>query len=398
MELSIRPLTAPAYGDVEIVEHKGIGHPDTICDALAEALSVALSRDYLERFGAILHHNVDKALLFGGASRPAFGGGEILEPMEIFLAGRATRQARGLTVPVEEMVIEGSRRWLKEHLHALDPERHVKYHSLIRPGSADLVDVYLRKASAGAFLANDTSCGAGYAPLSDLERTVQAAGSTLRALSSGGGAKEIGEDYKVMGVRRGDHIRLTVACAFIGRYLRDVAHYAERRAALAASVGDAARRVSPAEVHVDVNTGDDLASGAVYLTVTGTSAEAGDDGQVGRGNRVNGLIAPYRPMTLEAAAGKNPVSHVGKLYNVAAHWIAAELLANIPELAEVECYLVSQIGRRIDDPEVADLRVRAHDPGALAGLTPRIEAVVRARVAEVPTLYRRLLAGELSVV
>ena len=50
-------------GTVEIVEHKGIGHPDTMCDALAEAFGVALARDYRERFGRVLHFNVDKALL-----------------------------------------------------------------------------------------------------------------------------------------------------------------------------------------------------------------------------------------------------------------------------------------------------------------------------------------------
>ena len=54
----------------------------------------------------------------------------------------------------------------------------------------------------------------------------------------------------------------------------------------------------------------------IYLTVTGLSAEQGDDGEVGRGNRVNGLITPSRAMSLEAAAGKNAVAHVGKLYNL----------------------------------------------------------------------------------
>jgi S-adenosylmethionine synthetase len=49
----------------EIVERKGLGHPDTICDALAETLSRNLCREHRDRFGTVLHHNVDKALLYG---------------------------------------------------------------------------------------------------------------------------------------------------------------------------------------------------------------------------------------------------------------------------------------------------------------------------------------------
>jgi S-adenosylmethionine synthetase len=79
----------PGHSPVEIVERKGLGHPDTICDAIAEHVCVRLCRHYLERFGTILHHNVDKLLLAAGAARPAFGGGEVTAPMEIYIGGRA---------------------------------------------------------------------------------------------------------------------------------------------------------------------------------------------------------------------------------------------------------------------------------------------------------------------
>ena len=89
---------SPASLPLEIVERKGLAHPDSLCDALAENLSVALSRYYIERFGIILHHNVDKALLCGGAARAAFGGGEVMEPIDIYLAGRATGEFKGIEV------------------------------------------------------------------------------------------------------------------------------------------------------------------------------------------------------------------------------------------------------------------------------------------------------------
>ena len=61
-------------GPTEFVERKGVGHPDTICDRAAEELSIALSEYYMERYGRILHHNVDKCVLAGGQSKVYFGG------------------------------------------------------------------------------------------------------------------------------------------------------------------------------------------------------------------------------------------------------------------------------------------------------------------------------------
>ena len=215
--ISLLDSPSPDAGWIELVERKGIGHPDTICDALAEAVSVALSRFYLERFGAILHHNVDKALLRGGAASPTFRGGELLQPIELYLAGRATRAAGGVDVPVEELVVETSRDWLKAHLRHLDPVRHVRIHNLIRPTSADLADLFARRR--GTSLANDTSFAVGYAPLDRLERAVLSVEQALNAPVTKATHPELGEDVKVMGVRTGDAIALTVACALVSRYV-----------------------------------------------------------------------------------------------------------------------------------------------------------------------------------
>ena len=383
-------------GDAELVEHKGIGHPDTICDGVAEAFGCALARYYLERFGAAMHFNVDKALLVGGASRPAFGGGEVLEPMRLLLAGRATRSVAGEVVPVEAIAREAADRWLRERLHALDPARHVVQECLVRGGSADLVGLFgANAANGGARLANDTSMGAGYAPASRLERAVLAAGGRLRALARE--VPAVGEDVKVMGVRRGARLRLTVACAMVGRYLADRREYAALREAVAAAVARAASEAAGSEVEVEVNPADDLDAGRVYLTVTGTSAEAGDDGEVGRGNRINGLITPYRPMSLEAAAGKNPWTHVGKLYNVAAHRIAAALVDRVAGVEAAECFLVSRIGHRIDDPSIVDVKVRTSAGAGLDDVRAGVESVVREAVDGVGHLSAEILAGRVPM-
>lgn len=225
MDLHVVPLTYPAVGllPMEVVERKGLGHPDTLCDGLAENLSVALSRYYLERFGTILHHNVDKGLLVGGAARPSFGGGSVLEPIELYLCGRATAEFRGVEVPVDELAVETSRAWLRARIRHLDPERHVRILPRIRPTSPGLAALFLRQQAAGAPLANDTSCGVGYAPLDVLERSVLAVERRLNDPATKQGCPFIGEDIKVMGVRRGESIALTVACAFVDRHVADLA-------------------------------------------------------------------------------------------------------------------------------------------------------------------------------
>jgi S-adenosylmethionine synthetase len=384
----------PAQAPVEMVERKGRGHPDTICDALAEELSVRLCRFYLEETGVIMHHNVDKALLWGGTSRPGFGGGEVTAPIEIFLAGRAVDRMDDIVVPVAEMVEDVATGWFADNFRMIDPAEHLRVHSLVRPGSADLVDLYLRQKAAGEWLANDTSCGVGFAPLSPLEETVL---GVERHLNSSAFKQEVpaaGEDIKIMGVRVGEEISLTVACAIIDRYTPDLPAYLEHKARIAAAAREVAAAITDMEARFDVNTADDPDRGEVYLTVTGTSAEAGDDGQAGRGNRYNGLITPYRPMTMESVAGKNPVTHVGKVYNIAASRIAETLVGSLPEVIAAQIYLVSQIGRAVTDPRVADVCVATADGVLAEPLSRKIADLVAEQIETLDRLWRGLIGSD----
>jgi len=384
-------------GPAEIVERKGLGHPDTICDALAEAFSRNLSRHYRDRYGAILHHNVDKALLRGGSAKARFGGGEVLEPIDIYLCGRAVTRIGNDDVPIEEIAVEGSRQWLAGNMHALDPERHVRIHNLVRPGSVDLVEVFERQRQAKVPFSNDTSFGVGYAPLSPVEELVRAAGASLAGEAGGGLPPARGEDVKIMAFRRDQRLEMTVACAMIGPQLGDMDSYLAEKRAAENNVRALAAAHGFVEARIAVNTADDVAAGSVYLTVTGTSAEAGDDGQVGRGNRMNGLITPHRPMSLEAAAGKNPVTHVGKLYNALAGIIAEALCAELDQVAAAQCMLVSRIGHPITDPALVEIRIATADGTPVEDLRSRVEEIASARIANVTELAEDFLEGRRAV-
>jgi len=390
--LDIQPVREQ---EIEIVERKGLGHPDTICDALAEKLSAELCKVYYEKFGLVLHHNVDKNLLVGGRALPKFGGGKVEEPIEIFLSGRAIKEYKGEKIPVDEIAVESAKEWLKENIHAIDPERDVRIHTRIRPGSVDLVDIYMRQLKSGLPLSNDTSFGVGFAPFDDLENVVYHVEKRLNDKEFKKNHPEVGEDIKVMGVRVGEKIRITIACAFVDRFVKDVNDYAEKRENVRKTALEVAKKFTTREVEVDINTGDDLERENVYITVTGTSAEAGDDGEVGRGNRVNGLITPYRPMSLEAAAGKNPITHVGKLYNITANDIARSVVEEIPEIEEAYVYMVSQIGKPVNQPLAVDVKVRSAEP--VEPFKAKIEVIVNENLSEMKNIWKRLVEGKTTV-
>ncbi|MEM3145896.1 MAG: methionine adenosyltransferase [Thermoproteota archaeon] len=390
----ITPMTfRPTYElDAEIVERKGTGHPDTICDYLAENLSRELCLWYLREYGAVMHHNVDKALLVGGVARAEFGGGEVIEPIEIYLVGRAILEKDGKRLDAHDLAVESAKRWLRENIKNLDVEKHVVIHTKIKPGSKDLVELFERFQKKGEVpLANDTSFGVGYAPLDSLERAVFEAERFLNSEEMKKEHPEIGEDIKVMGVRIRDKFRLTIALAFVGKYIKDIQDYFQKKEEIHKKVKERVEAVVSKEVDIFINTADSRENNSVYITVTGTSAEQGDDGQVGRGNRVNGLITPYRPMSLEAAAGKNPISHIGKIYNRVANLIAQRVVEEVEEVEEAYCYIVSQIGKPINEPQVLDVSVRTKKD--LKSLEELVRKIAQEELDKMPEVWKGFVEG-----
>ncbi len=380
---------------VEVVERKGIGHPDTICDGLAEALSRALSRRYVAAFGEIQHHNVDKALLRAGRSEPAFGGGRVTAPMDVYLAGRATPFGEGGEEALHEVALKSAQDWLEQNLHALDAREHVRVHPLLRPTSAALRGLFTR-SSGDAPRANDTSLGVGYAPASHLETLALSLSERLNRASHEA-RPAWGEDIKVMGARVVDRVDLAIACAIVDAHVRGVEDYIEQKQAIEALARELTEEAGLVPGRVSVNAADRPAESDLYLTVTGTSAEAGDDGQAGRGNRANGLITPYRPMSLEAAAGKNPVSHVGKIYNVAAFEIADAVVRTLEPVTSARCLLVSRIGSPVAEPDLVHVALETIDGAVYGDLEEAIAAIVDPALRRLPARVRDFLDGVVAL-
>jgi S-adenosylmethionine synthetase len=383
---------------IEIVERKGLGHPDYICDAVMDQISVRLSKIYLEKAGAILHHNVDKSLLVAGKTEPRFGGGIVKQPMLFVFGDRATSKINGEEINVSEIAVNVAKEWFKQNMRFVDPEKHVKYQVELKPGSVGLVDIFKRK---GRFLgANDTSAAVGYAPMTTTEKVVRKTEQFLNSKEFKQRFPESGEDIKVMGYRNNNHLHLTVSMAFVDRYISSEEDYFDKKAKILEETKKFVKANTDFdETDVQLNTLDarERGLGGMYLTVLGTSADSGDSGEVGRGNRVNGLISLNRPFCSEAAAGKNPVSHVGKIYNVLTYKIARDVYEQVPEVEEVYIWLLSKIGTSIDHPAIAAAQVIMKGNNSLETVRREIKGVLDYELENIDKFCMELAQGKIPI-
>ncbi|MFI5419198.1 MAG: methionine adenosyltransferase [Candidatus Lutacidiplasmatales archaeon] len=379
--------------EIELVERKGLGHPDSMADGISESVSRALSRMYLDEFGRILHHNTDETQVVGGASEPKFGGGKVTKPIYILLVGRATTEVNGEKLPFRQVALDAAKSYVESICAHLDAEKQVDFDCKIGSGSVDLRGVFEQTA----VLSNDTSFGVGFAPYSDTERLVL---ESERFLTTRLKKKlpALGEDVKVMGYRSVDKVKLTVAAALVDSEVKDAHEYQNVCDEIRDKLLDQAAKLTHHDVSIDVNTADDPELGRFYLTCTGLSMEAGDDGSVGRGNRANGLITPCRPMSLEASAGKNPVNHVGKIYNLLSILIAQDIIKEAQgNVKEVHARILSQIGKPVDQPQVASLQILPAPGVKLAVVKKTAESVAQSWFDRIDKIPQMLLTDKLSV-
>ncbi|MDR7665036.1 methionine adenosyltransferase [Methanosarcina sp. Z-7115] len=391
---------------VEVVERKGLGHPDYICDAIMEQISVNLSQKYLETFGTILHHNIDKGMLVAGEVEGKFGGGRIVSPMRLIIGDRATFEAQGIEIDVPGLAISTAQEWLLDNLRFVDPE-NLFYQVELKKGSAELTDIFSR---GGEILgANDTSAAVGYAPLSPTEKLVFECERHLNSRKFKKEYPESGEDIKVMGLRHKEDMHLTVAMPLVDMFVESEGDYFKKKIELHEQIEEFAAGFAEKEraefegcmclkPTASLNTldvpGRELQG--IYTTVTGTSAEDADCGQVGRGNRVNGIIPLNRPVSSEAAAGKNPVSHIGKIYNLLSHRIAARIYRQVPDVSEVYVWLLSEIGTPIDQPQIATAQLILKK-GSLSEAEKEATEIIEKELENIHAFSMELAAGKISI-
>lgn len=393
--------------DYDVVERKGIGHPDTLADALAEELSVKYSLYTRNKFGAILHHNFDKVALLGGSSYVSFGKGYMTSPIKVLVNGRVSTKFGEELVPFRRLIHEWVEDFFRENLPIIDPRGDLEI-SLNISNQSSPGRVYEGESKKSArrrwfspekledlpelskLFSNDTSLGVGYAPMSALERLVLHTEGFLTSKEYRNKNRWMGTDVKVMGVRDRDFYYLTLCVPQIANFVGSPEEYKNNLAKVREDLEVIISEHKIKDFELSLNTRDNYSLSELYLTATGSSLESGDEGVAGRGNRVNGVISPVRPMSMEGSFGKNPVYHIGKVYYLAAFELASKIyeVLNVPS----EVFLVSQSGRDLLDPWVALVNVpRGFKDQA------KLENLIKQEVKNIPSITNRVLSGKIKV-
>ena len=297
----------------EVIERKGIGHPDTIADNLGEKLGSLLKEAYKWEYDKVMHYNVDKVLV--GSGKINYEKGTMIKPVNVVFAGQYTVLKKTDIMDLMETAVE-------ETL-AVEIKNGLKYKivNMLTDGSPDLADNFLHRKC------NDTSFGVGN-PYTPAEKLVLDMGKYIDNLNK----KETwaGTDNKIMYID-GD---ITIAFAFKNSVKQE--EYFNNKADLKDMIYEKFGQM------VAINCAD--TPEMYFNTLTGTSLEQGDAGMTGRGNRYNGLITPLRFTTLEAYYGKNDVTHIGRIYQKMAQEQANKLGKSV--------LLVNKIGADIKSPIV----------------------------------------------
>jgi len=334
----------PGKNFFEITELKGIGHPDTLCDSIGAKLGIEYSKFWLKEIGGELHniphYNLDKLLLGGGESSKKWKGGSITKPVDVIIGGNVTKKVGKTELDLQNFCEKHVKKVLQKNAGQKFEYKVITNH--LSKGSSALVKNYQDNKEIS--LANDTSFGTGHYPYTKLEETVKAVQNYL--LQKKLTKKWIGTDIKIMGRRTKDENFITVALATIDEHISDDEDYLDKMHGIRREL------MQKFDINsLNLNMADKPHLGKqednYYLTVSGTSAENADPGQIGRGNRTNGLISPFRYQTLEATAGKNLTRHVGGFYNIWAQQISKKLHEKLGLNSQV--VIVSELGRPITE-------------------------------------------------
>lgn len=317
---------------VEMIERKGIGHPDTLADIIAESFSNTYSRYTLEKFGVIANHYVDKVTVVGAKANIDYGTGDIIKNIKVYLLGKITDKIGDEAIDYEKMFKTVVEHTFIEIFKNKDIIKYIDYEFNVHDGRGKdhSVSFYtpkniaaLKKANE-VLRSNDTVMCSGYAPLSKTERLAIEVENYICSDHFKERFPSTGYDVKVLLVRDDSGVDITICIPFIAKDTPSKKYYQDQLVKIKKDLLKMTKKHTDRKVTLHINTKDEGGRYA-YLTVFGSAIDKGDQGVVGRGNRYNGLISINREMNTEAPAGKNPLHHAGKLFNIQANRMSEEL-------------------------------------------------------------------------
>lgn len=404
----ISELKNPDESDFEILERKGRGHPDTLTDRLAEHMSRAYSVLTQESVGTVLRHQFDKTALLGGKCDVRFGGGNFVSPIRLLICGRASPKLGSQDIPFRDLLIKTAQEFLEAELKNFDFLSNCRIlletsthstrgmtdiehngtssvHFRFRPRTLADVPEHTRP------LSNDTALGCGFAPYSKLENLVLMIEDSFTSDSAREKYPWMGSDVKIMAFRVKGKVKLTISAPQISTAVASISEYTENcKSMLVIAQEQIAQHSTFQDVDITLNPGDDPSQELIYLRYTGSCIESGDEGQVGRGNRMGGIISSRRPFSMEGLSGKNPAYHAGKIYTAAAWDIAQKIWKKLGVPCEV--YIASQIDRPLDDPWMVTINTEKLVDES------EINKIIAESLGDTKAITAHFLKGEIALV
>jgi len=345
----------------EIVERKGIGHPDTLADGVAEAVSIEYSRYCLKEFGAVLHHHFDKTVIMGGQARIDFGIGEMIKPIRLVINGRVSSVFGDKKIDYPEIQKKAAKEYLSKTLPHLDIDKYVEIKSFSTSYSKSLV--WYRPRSLDDLpefktpFVNDSSAIVSFWPLSYTEELVLEMEKYFYDENKKPKFNYIGHDIKILAIRNFKNIDLTLCVPFISSNTPNRNFYIEKLNAIKSELKRVAQNIlkNKFKINIDLNTQDFSLLGkskersGYYFSASGSALDYGEEGVVGRGNRARGVRSCFRPNSTDAIHGKNPSFHVGKVYT----YFGDQISQAIAEEMKCECtvILATQNKRPTNSPQ-----------------------------------------------
>lgn len=316
-----KDYTDPEKNNIEVVERKGMGHPDTLADKLAEECSRVYALYCYEKYGVILHYNFDK--LYIGAGLFKYEDGKINKYSNIIvnLNGRASNTINGEEIDIEKILKPVIKKYLKSIMPRLDVEndltininctQNTKRDYWYKPRTIEDVPDYT------SIMANDTSLcvsNGGYTYCEQLAiKTEQFFWNYTEEGYATPKYNDIGQDIKVMITRIDKEVTLSISLpVYKDKYNsdEDFANIIKKYENLINKEIQLIDNPNNYNVTVGINK---MPDGSIdkYSLIIGSCCECGEEGVVGRGNNSQGIISAIRPHTMEASCGKNTRYHTG---------------------------------------------------------------------------------------